>query len=227
MKTAQLRLLRLADSAFPAGGFAFSSGLEGAHADGLVTSEADLTAFVHEHVALRWHRQDRVLLRRAWPATRATDDVEDEAAWDAADRLAEATTGLARLREASRRAGRALLGTFAALGCAPAERLQARVTSGLLHGHLPVAQAVCLRASGVKRADAEMLTAWQAASAIVSAGLRLGLVGHVGAQRVLTALERPVADILATIPPAEPGGFSAFAEIASCRSHTTPRLFAS
>lgn len=226
MRTTDLRLLRLADSAFPAGGFAFSSGLEGAYADGLVTSEAGLASFVHEHVALRWHRQDRVLLRHAWPAMHVSEETSDEAACDAADRLAEVTTGLARLREASRKAGRALLGTFAALGCSRAARFQARVASGQLHGHLPVAQAVCFRASGVERADAEMLAAWQSASGIVSSGLRLGLVGHLGAQRVLTALEGPIADVLATIPPTDPGGFSAFAEIASGRSHNAPRLFA-
>lgn len=221
------RLLRLADSAFPGGGFAFSSGLEGAAADGLVVTEADLVAFVHEHLALRWHRQDRVLLRHAWPPD-AASLAGDSAARrrDRADRLAEATTTFAWLREASRKAGGALLGTFAALGSAPAADYRAQVSAGRLHGHLPVATAVCYYDAGADLPEAELLSAWAAASGIVSAGLRLGIVGHLGAQRVLTALEAPLDEVLAASPPLEPGGFSAVAEIAPGRSRSAPRLFA-
>jgi urease accessory protein len=223
VRPADLRLLRLADSAFPGGGFAFSSGLEGAVADGLVVTEGDLVAFVREHVALRWHRHDRVLLRAAWPA----DGRPAGPAREAADHQAETSTPLSWLRDASRKAGRALLGTFAALGSDAAAEHLARVGAGSTHGHLPVAQAVCYRSAGTDRADAEALAAWHAASGIVSAGLRLGLVGHLGAQRTLAALEPSVADVLATAPPPMPGGFSAFAEIASGRTRRTPRMFAS
>src|SRR3954463_6435236 len=94
---AALAMLHYGDSAYPAGGFAFSWGLEGLAADGLLDGQGDLEDLVFEHLALRWNSMDRVLLRRAFiaPDIKATALV---------DRLAEAATPSAQMREGSRRA---------------------------------------------------------------------------------------------------------------------------
>ncbi|KAA0090322.1 urease accessory protein UreF [Mycolicibacterium sp. P1-18] len=208
--------IRFADSAFPSGGFAFSSGLEGAHRDGLVVDEGDVAAFVAEQLDGRWHRGDRVILRRAWAAADPAD----------ADRLAEASATMSVLREASRRAGAATLATFAAFTDGIAG-YRARVLSGEVPGHLPVAQALCLRASGLTRGTAEAVTAWQVVAGVTGAALRLGICGHLGAQRTHADLAPRLVEVLGCEPPSFPAPFTAFADIAAQRRTPGVRLFAS
>lgn len=213
--------IRFGDSAFPSGGFAFSSGLEGAHRDGLVRDEDDVTAFAGEQLEGRWHRCDRVLLRRAWSEPDPTG----------ADALAEAVSTMSVLREASRRAGAATLATFTALVDSDSHfgvaDYRSRVLAGTAHGHLPVAQAICLRAAGLTLETAETVAAWQVMSGITGAAVRLGIVGHLGAQRVSSALTPLLLDVVGCEPRGTPAGFTAFADIAAQRRGGGVRLFAS
>ncbi|MGE2737512.1 urease accessory protein UreF [Mycolicibacterium vaccae] len=217
--TAQLiSAIRFADSAFPSGGFAFSSGLEGSHREGLVRDEDDVTAFTAEQLHGRWHHCDRVLLRGAWSADPAGVDL-----------LAEAVATMSVLREASRRAGAATLATFTAVigGAGEVADYRDRVLAGTAPGHLPVVQAVCLRAAGLTLGTAETVAAWQVLSGITGAALRLGIVGHLGAQRVTTALLPCVLEVLALRPRSRPAPFTAYADIAAQRRGDGVRLFAS
>jgi urease accessory protein len=219
--TQLLTAIRFADSAFPSGGFAFSSGLEGSQRDGWVQDEQDVAAFAEEQLVGRWHQCDRVLMRLAWGQP---DPV-------AADELAETAGTMSVLREASRRAGAAALTTFAALidgetTTAVAE-YRSRVLTGTAPGHLPVAQAICLRAAGLTLETAETVAAWQVLSGIAGAAVRLGICGHLGAQRILTALTPVLLDVLRWAPPAEPCPFTTYADSAAQRRGDGVRLFAS
>jgi urease accessory protein len=209
--------LRFGDSAFPSGGFAFSSGLEGADRDGWVRDETDVADFAAEQLDGRWHRCDRVLFRAAWtdPDPRA------------ADALAEAVATMSVLRAASRRAGAATLATFSAVVDAGLGEYRAQVLAGTAPGHLPVVQAICLRATGLTLPVAETVVAWQLVAGIVGAATRLGIVGHLGAQRVLGSLTGPLSDVLARQPRDSPAAFTAYADIAAQRRGAGTRLFAS
>ncbi|MGV9797532.1 urease accessory protein UreF [Mycobacterium sp. NPDC003449] len=209
--------IRFGDSAFPSGGFAFSSGLEGSHRDGWVCDEDDVAAFAAEQLIGRWHRCDRVVLRQAW----AQPDPAD------ADAFAEAVATLSVLREASRRSGAAMLATCAAVIDPVVADYRARVLAGIAPGHLAVAQAVCFRAAGLTLRTAETVAAWQVLSGITGAALRLGICGHLGAQRVVTALTPLVLDVLNAEPPERPSAFTAYADIAAQRRGDGVRLFAS
>lgn len=216
-----LAAIRFGDSAFPSGGFAFSSGLEGSHRDGLVRDEADVSAFAAEQLDGRWHRCDRVLLRQAWLAGDPSG----------VDDLAEAVATMSVLREASRRAGAATLATFAAVldsgPCSEVTDYRARVLTGAAPGHLPVVQAVCLRAAGLALATAETVAAWQVLSGITGAALRLGVVGHLGAQRITSTLVPLLLEVLRRRPRSAPASFTAYADIATQRRGDGVRLFAS
>lgn len=214
-----LAAIRFGDSAFPSGGFAFSSGLEGAHRDGLVHDERDVEVFATEQLAGRWHRCDRVLLRMAW----AVDDPSD------IDTLAETVATMSVLREASRRCGAATLSTFAAIvpTAECLDRYRVRVLAGEAPGHLPVAQALGFRAAGLTLPTAETVAAWQVVSGLASAALRLGICGHLGAQRILGDLTAPMLDVLNREPPTAPVTFTAYADIAAQRRRDGVRLFAS
>ena len=87
-----LAMLQFGDSAYPAGGFAFSWGVEGLAADDLLASPADLDGLAQEHLALRWNSMDRVLLRQAYAAATVADLMEIDAD-------TEALTASAQMRE--------------------------------------------------------------------------------------------------------------------------------
>jgi urease accessory protein len=183
----------------------------------MVRDEDDVGAFVAEQLDGNWHRRDRVLLRRAWAEP-------DPAAVDA---FAEAVTTMSVLRAASRRAGAATLATFAALIEPGVADYRSRVLAGAAPGHLAVAQAVCFRAAGLTLETAEAVTAWQVVSGITGAALRLGICGHLGAQRVVTSMNPLLLELLQRQPPSEPASFTAYADIAAQRHDDGVRLFAS
>jgi len=63
-----LRLLQLADSAFPSGAYAFSDGLETLTVRGEVRTAADLHAFLCGQLAHGWGQQDAPACALAWQA---------------------------------------------------------------------------------------------------------------------------------------------------------------
>ncbi len=219
---ALLLALQFGDSAFPAGGFAFSWGLEGLVADGLVADADDVADVVAQQLALRWHSMDRVLLARAHAA-------DDAATQVAADRLAEAVTFSAPMRAGSRRAGRALLGVCARLGLPVATAYQALAAEDLRLGHLAVVQGIVYRAAGMTCAMAELVSGWSVIGSFCSAAVRLGVIGHIEALRTTAALRETLADLLASpAPSAElPASFTPLADIAVMRNHRRDlRMFA-
>jgi urease accessory protein len=186
-----------------------------------VQDEQDVVAFAEEQLVGRWHQCDRVLMRLAWgePDPVATDE------------LAETVGTMSVLREASRRAGAAALTTFAALidgeTTTAVADYRTRVLTGTAPGHLPVAQAICLRAAGLTLETAETVAAWQVLSGTAGAAVRLGICGHLGAQRILTALTPVLLVVLRWAPPAEPCPFTTYADSAAQRRGDGVRLFAS
>lgn len=190
--TAQaLTLMQYGDSAYPAGGFAFSWGLEGLTADNLLDGPADLDDLIEEHLARRWNTMDRPLLRRAFDAA-----IDVEALLDV-DRYAEAATFSAQMRDGSRRAGRALLGVAARQRGPLSLSFRAQLTAGEGHGHLPVVQAIVYRDAGLDWAAAELLSGWTLVTGLVSAAVRLGSVGHIEGQLSLRSARVVLADLLA------------------------------
>jgi urease accessory protein len=131
------------------------------------------------------------------------------------------------LREASRRAGAATLATFAAVIDPGLSNYRSQVLAGAAPGHLAVAQAVCFHAAGLTLETAEAVAAWQVVSGITGAALRLGICGHLGAQRVVTTVNPLLLDLLQRQPPTEPAAFTAYADIAAQRHDDGVRLFAS
>ena len=215
-----LTLLQHGDSNFPAGGFAFSWGVEGMEIDGyLPRGRAPLEAFVLDQLTNRWTCMDRVLLRRACMAE--LDGIEE------VDHETEALTLSAEMREGSRRAGRALIGVHARLGGPLAALYRARLGTGA-PGHLPVAQAVAARDVGLDLAGAETLSGWTLVTGLVSAAVRLGTVGHLDGQRVMTASAAHLDRLL--IEPPDPDGPYAFTPVSDIAVARAPlraqRMFA-
>jgi urease accessory protein len=217
-----LLALQFGDSAFPAGGFAFSWGLEGLAADGLADNADDVAEIIAQQLTMRWNTMDRVLLRRAHAAA----DLDD---LSSIDLLAEAVTPSAPMRSGSRRAGRALLGTCARLGLEGVAAYRAAVADDARLGHLAVVQGLVFRAAGLHPEIAEALSGWTVINGLASAAVRLGLIGHIDALRMSVLLRATLADLLAkpAAADAEPSSFTPLADIAVTRSaHREMRMFA-
>ena len=213
-----LLALQHGDTAFPGGQFAFSWGLEGLAADGKLRGEAALSDTAMEQLHRRWASFDRVALRRAHADPAAACDVDAEV---------ECMTLVATARAGSRQAGRSLLGVHARLGTGGAADLRARVAAGTTPGHLCVVQGVVGRGLGLDMATTETLAAWSLISGLASAAVRLGLIGRLAAQALLTRLGTQAADILADPPPARMHAFTPLTDIAMARHAARDlRLFA-
>jgi urease accessory protein len=185
-----LAALQYADSFFPAGGVAFSWGLEQLRADREIGSPGEVGAFIEAQLDYRWAGFDAPALCAAWRAG------EDRARLAEIDRLVEAMTLAAEMREGSRRAGLSLLSVHAQLGSAAASAYREIVMRGEAPGHLPVVQGLAWRAAGLGEELCRAVSAHTLLTAMVSAALRLGLIGHLQAQAVLNRLRPRLAGIL-------------------------------
>ena len=217
-----LLALQFGDSAFPSGGFAFSWGLEGLAADGLIDDDEDVAEIIAQQLTMRWSTMDRILLARAHAA-------QDLHAVTCADLAAEAATLSAPMRAGSRRAGRALLGVCARLALeGVAEYRDAATDDGRL-GHLAVVQGLVFRAAGLSLTMAELLSGWAVISGLTSAAVRLGLIGHIQALKMAGPLRATLAGLLATpvAADAELSSFTPLVDIAVTRNtQRDMRMFA-
>ncbi len=207
-----LALLQFGDSAYPAGGFAFSWGVEGLLADGFGPDRAALDAVITEHLSQRWQSFDRVLLGGAYRAE-SLDELAE------IDRLTEAMTLTLQMREGSRRAGKALIGVASKLGGARAQAYRQRMAADATLGHLTIVQGLVYRDYGVTQAAAELLSGWTLVTGLVSAATRLGAIGHIEAQASLATARSVLVDLLADVVPAnaEPTSFTPLIDIAVAR----------
>jgi urease accessory protein len=185
-----LTILQHADSAFPSGGFAFSNGIEGLAAmhAGLDRSRlADVVTMILHH---RWATSDRIAVARAHRAAGDLDEVAE------IDRAVEAATLAEPLRTGSKRNGNALLAAHSRLATKGAAELRALIEADKAHGHLAVVQGLVWRAHGMSEAQAIAVSGYSTAAGLIAAAVRLGCVGAVEAQAVLTAA-LPQIDALA------------------------------
>jgi urease accessory protein len=180
-------LLQISDSAFPAGGFAHSSGLEAAVAAGEVRAEADACAFVEDAIDQIAHG--------ALPFVQAAHD--EPADFARIDGECDAFLFAGPANRASRTQGRAFLETCArSFPNDEIATLRTRIRRGALGGHHAPVFGACTAALGIGRADASAIFLHQSVRGIASAAVRLGVLGPHRAQRLLHDLRGELARAL-------------------------------
>jgi urease accessory protein len=161
------RVLQLADSAFPTGGFAHSGGLEAAVQQGEVRGRAGMERFVRE---LLWQAGHGAL-----PLLGAAH--REPGAQPALDARAEAFLTSHVANRASRTQGRAFLDTCARIFPEPVGPLrEAARAAGVRFHHAPLFGAV-LRALEVELPEAQQLFLSLTLRGALSAAVRLSVLG--------------------------------------------------
>jgi len=162
---------QIVDSAFPTGTFAHSWGLESAWQHGEIDGAAALRAFLEASVHQAGHG--------ALPLVNAAYDEPDQL--EALDEIADAFLVNHVANRASRIQGRTLAATAARVWPLPGlELLDARVQGTCAHA-APVSGAV-FRTLGLTRASTQRVVLFGAARGVLSAAVRLGIVGSYEAQ---------------------------------------------
>ena len=225
MPAASLPLLLWLSPSFPVGAFAYSHGLEWAHEAGEVTDRASLQAWLGDLLDHGAARNDAILLACAFGA--AADGDGEALAAVAELALALATSAERRLEATTQ--GDAFVSTIArAWPCPAIDRLRQAWPGPVAY---PVALGVAAAGHAIPLGETLPAFALGFLSNLVSAAVRLGIVGQTDGQRVLAAL-LPAAEELAALAAGatldDLGGAAFRSDLASLRHETQyTRLFRS
>ncbi len=168
-------LWQLADSAFPSGGFAHSAGLEAARVGGLLPEPSATGAFAA--AALRQQCHTSVPLLRAAYETGRIETLTD------LDQLADAMLTNHVAHRASRAMGRALArACFGAFDIPALAALDTALRRGNTLGHLAPCFGYIARHLSLNLDQAAQLFLFQTLRSVMSAAVRLGLLGPLHAQ---------------------------------------------
>lgn len=177
--TSAFLVWQLADSAFPTGGFAHSGGLEAAWQLGEIASPAALSRFL-AHALGQAGRAGLPFVTAAHAAPEQLGEL---------DRLHDAQVITPAASRASRAQGRAwLAAAVAALRSAALTELQARCRREALPCHLPPVLGAVTLLAGLPRDEAQRLFLFQHLRGMVSAAVRLNVVGPMEAQSLMHRL---------------------------------------
>ena len=155
--------------------------------NGVVTGAEPVHAFVIGQLHARWAEFDRAVVVAAHRAMMNLDDVA------AIDDQVEIQTPCAEFRSASRRMGEAMLAVFgvSSIGDVPAYRNL--IKRGMAYGHLAPMQGYCGGGPDLSERMPSHLSAHTFCTGLLGAGLRLGCLTHIDAQRIMIEARREAA----------------------------------
>ena len=191
----ELDALQISDSMFPTGMFASSSGLELMFERGMVTTARELSELCHTMIRHQVGTADCVALASAYDAAARGD----AALVERIDAICASMKAVQEAREASARSGVQLCRCVA--GFCTGGHLEGYLDSienGRASGVYPVALGVCCHALGIGREKAALILLYGFAAGMTGAALRLGMIQHFEAQKVIHELKPAMAEAAAS-----------------------------
>ncbi|HZZ82064.1 MAG TPA: urease accessory UreF family protein [Gemmataceae bacterium] len=182
-----LRLLQIADSALPIGGYSHSWGLEAAIDRGIVRDAANLEEWTRSYLRESLAPLEGVVIGNV---------VRDPSCTIDANRLLWASVTPPTLRHASRDMG-GQLASLAARWEWAAEAIRRIEQAPGVTWHHAVVFALLASAAGATASEAVTLFLHQAAIGVISAGVRGVPIGHTHGQQVLARLHNDIAELAA------------------------------
>jgi urease accessory protein len=183
--TQQLAMMQLADSFFPTGSFTLSHGLESLVQTGKIQSVQDLQVFLQLLLHNKVGTTDIVALIHSY---RGITNGNLEAARQA-DRQLFAQTAIAKIRETQRQSGRALL--MVSSSTWQDERLEIlnrEAATSKIHCLHPVIFGAVAAIVGLSERNTVLAFLHSLVTSILSAAIRLGVLGHIQTQQILQQL---------------------------------------
>lgn len=191
----QLAMMQLSDSFFPTGSFTLSHGLESLVQTGKIQSVKDLQVFLQLLLRNKVGTTDLVA---SLHSHRGIKNNSLEAARQADEQLF-AQTAIAKIRETQRQSGRALL----MVSCSTwqderLELLNQEAAKGEIHCLHPVIFGVVAAIAGLSEQQTVLVFLHSLVTSILSAAIRLGVLGHIHAQQVLRPLAADIEAVWLT-----------------------------
>lgn len=185
-----LRALQFADSFFPSGALSFSVGMETLTEMGLMLDEQSVRGFVFSQIKYRWASFDLPIVIQA---ARVSPDLKSLCELD---RLVEAQSLVFDMREGSKRNGSALLAVHGKMNNDIAQHYQDCVLNGDAHAHIAVVQGLIWSSMSIDENTIAVMSGHVLVIGLVSAAIRLGILGHIDAQIILSKSHNIILDVL-------------------------------
>jgi urease accessory protein len=197
MIDSRLALMQLSDSFFPSGSFTLSHGLESLVQTNQIRTSADVETFLYLLLHHKVGCSDLVALIHAYRASVANDLSEIRRA----DACLYAQTLIQATREAQRRSGQALLMVARSTWSdQQLESLQDAIDTRQTIGLHPIVFAVVGRAVHLSESDTSLAFLHSFVTGVVGAAIRLGVLGHLGAQTLLSKMATDIETIVQQAP---------------------------
>lgn len=192
----ELDAFQLSDSMFPTGMFASSGGLESMFTKGMITDARSLSSLCKDMIERQMAVSDCVALAVAYDATESGDirTVEEiDAACSSMKTVMEA-------REASVRSGIQLCRCVLEFchGGKMLERYTGSIRHGDASGVYPVALGVCCRTLKIGKRRSILMFLYGFVANMAGAALRLGMIQHFEAQKMIHELKPVMREAAAT-----------------------------
>ena len=191
--TAQkLAMMQLADSFYPTGSFTLSHGIETLVQTGRVKSMQQLQTFLQLLLTKKVGTTDVVALIHSHRGSSQNDITKIHEA----DRRLYLQTAIARSRETQRQSGRALLMVASNTWESNIlDTLKQETAKGEIHCLHPVIFGAVSAIIGMTKQDAVLAFLHSLVTSIISAAIRLGVVGHLQGQQVLLQLAPDIESV--------------------------------